>query len=103
MALSILNIGDLERALRNRAAHLHSREAQDWLKAVPKNYLRDVDGGLDETDKHENLKPFTGNGNATRWMGCPQYCLIGWRRRWTVAKMFMFTIRFNPHAGHSGN
>lgn len=58
MALKVLNLGDLERELRNRAARLFSPEAQEWLKTVPKNYLLNVDGSLNETDKQENFAQY---------------------------------------------
>ena len=66
MALQVLNIGDLERELRKRAAHLYSPEAKDWLRTIPKNYLLNVDGRLDETDKQENFTQY-----HRRWKRLP--------------------------------
>ncbi len=55
MTIRVLNLSDLERQFRNRAAHLYSPDAQAWLTTVPKYYLLNVDGTLDETDKRENF------------------------------------------------
>lgn len=58
MTLKVLNLGDLERELSKRAAHLFSPQAQEWLKTVPRDYLLNVDGRLDETDRQENFAQY---------------------------------------------
>jgi len=58
MTLKVLNLGDLERELSKRAAHLNSPEAKEWLVTIPKNYLLNVDGRLDEMDRQENFAQY---------------------------------------------
>jgi hypothetical protein len=72
MTLKVLNIADLERELRNRAAHLYSPEAQEWLKTVPKNHLLNVDGRLDETDKQENFAQYHREWERHELDGVPE-------------------------------
>ncbi|MCL4787033.1 MAG: hypothetical protein KJ070_09620 [Verrucomicrobia bacterium] len=72
MALQVLNLSDLERQFHNRAAHLYSPDAQAWLTTVPKNYLLNVDGNLDETDKGENFTQYDRDWERHALDGVPE-------------------------------
>ena len=93
MALQVLNIGDLEREFRNRAARLYTPEAKEWLMTIPKNYLLNVDGSLDETDKRENLPSTTVAGSGSLWTGCRKFCRIGSSKPCNARSQFLSTIR----------
>ncbi len=75
--LRVLNIDDLERDFRNRAAHLFSPDAKQWLVTVAKNYLLNVDGRLDETDKQENFAHYHRDWEKLPLDGVPEV-LLGW-------------------------
>ena len=58
MPLQLINLDDLEREFCNRAAHLMTPPAKQWLVTVPKDYLLNVNGDLDETDMRENFAQY---------------------------------------------
>ena len=72
MALQILNLSDLEREFRNRAAHLYNPDAQAWLTTIPKDYLLDTDGKLAETDKQENFARYHRKWKRLPMDGVPE-------------------------------
>jgi len=77
MPLQVSNICDLERALRNRAAHLTVDDANRWLVTVPRNYLLNVAGDLDDADMRENFKQYHRGWERHALDGVPEV-LPGW-------------------------